>query len=259
MSQTVAGTLPIGTVQAYWNGVRMGSPGSQATVRYNKDTINFGLQDAPVFAGSYKTRETVEVDVMIADLRPEQLRYVYDQAKAVDDRGTLKSSVFVDSSATVLFFKEDLAMSGTAEMTLAQAGIAETSTVQVLSTELTPYTQGTDWSITNAAAGRIKALGGGSINAVAETVIVHYKQSATSDTVMLGGIFFGLEGELILVHICDNGKLLQFKAPRARHTGASDIAVQAAAAFGGIPMTFTCLADHALPPGKQLCQWGKQD
>ena len=88
---------------------------------------------------------------------------------------------------------------------------------------------------------------------------VHYKATATADTIMAGGIFFGLEGELILVHILDNGKLLQFKASRARHVAASDVVIQAAAEFGGIPMTFQCLGDHALPPGKQLCQWSVQE
>lgn len=257
MSQAVAGTLPIGPVQAYWNGVILGSPKTQATIRYNKETVQYGLEDSPVYAGSYKNRETCEVDIVIADLKVDQLRYVYDLANDITTRSVLKTTVYEATEAVVLFYKEELVLTGTVPVAVGQAGIAVTSTVAVLSSELVPYTKTTDWSITDAAAGTIVRQTAGSITD-GETVIVHYEQSATAASIFAGGVFTDFEAELRLVHILDTGKRLQFKAPRARHIGASDIAIQVAAEFGGVPMTFHLLADHSEAPGKQLFQWSKE-
>ena len=72
MSKSVASTLPVGPVSIYWNDKRMGSPKSQATVRYNKETVQSGLEDAGVNVLSHKTKETCEVDVVIADFKSQK-------------------------------------------------------------------------------------------------------------------------------------------------------------------------------------------
>ena len=74
MSTNVAKTLPIGPCEIYWNDVRLGSPKSQATIRYNKETVQAGLEDAGLNVISHKIKETAEVDVVIADFKIDQLR-----------------------------------------------------------------------------------------------------------------------------------------------------------------------------------------
>jgi hypothetical protein len=103
----------------------------------------------------------------------------------------------------------------------------------------------------------VKRLGASTI-ADLETVKVFYNQSATADSVLVGGKFADFEAELRLVHILDSGKALQFRFFRAKKSGASDVAINMADAFPGIPMTFHCLADLTQAPGQQLFRIDKE-
>lgn len=254
MSRAANEFLPIGPVQVYWNDVRLGSPKSQAVVRYNKETVQFGYEDSTVNIGSYKTKETCEVDVTIADLKDSQLRYVYDQSTSYTSRTAPNSSTFVSSSATVFRFREEMKLSGTVPVAVDQGGYLAGTVTVMKSDYTTEYVESTDYTATGSSIGR---LGGGDI-ADGETVIVMYNQTATASTVLAGGNFFDIEAELRLVHILDTGKSLQFVAPRAKRIGASDVAINIAEAFPGIPMTFHLLGDMTLPPGKQLFMWNKE-
>ena len=71
----------------------------------------------------------------------------------------------------------------------------------------------------------------------------------------MGGERADFEAELKLVHILDSGKLAQYTGRRAKKIGASDVAINMAAEFGGIAMTFMLLADLTQAPGKQLGYW----
>lgn len=254
MSNKVAETMPIGPVQVYWNDIRIGSPKSAMTLRYSEETVQYGLEDSPVNVGSYKTKEVAEIDVVIADLKMDQLRYVYASAADYDDRTSLLSVGYVASSATVFRFKEDIRLSGTTAVAVAQAGY-ETGTVKVYKSDLSEtYTAGTDYTATGTDIQRIDT---GGID-TGETVIVHYNQSATAAVAFAGGKLADFEAPLRLVHILDTGKSLQLYCYRAKKVGASDIAISMADAFGGVPMTFHLIADMTQAPGKQLFYWSKE-
>jgi len=254
MSRAANEFLPIGPVQVYWNDVRLGSPRSQAMIRYNKETIQFGYDDSTVNIGSYKFRETCEVDITIADLVNSQLRYLYDQSTSYTSRTAPNSTTYVASSSTVFRFREEVKLSGTAAIALDKGGF-QAGTVTVMKSDNTEtYTAGTDYTATGSS---IQRLDGGGID-TSETVLVMYNQSATASTVFAGGIFFDIEAELKLVHILDSGKTLQFLAPRAKRIGASEIAINMAEAFPGYAMTFHLLGDMTKAPGKQLFMWNKE-
>lgn len=254
MSRNSTEYLPIGPVQVYWNNVRLGSPKSNATIRYNKETIQYGFEDMPVNVGSYKTKETCEIDVTIADLKMEQLRYVYDQASSMTTRSSLDSASWKDNEKTVFRFKEEIKLSGTTPVSLSQGGF-QAGTITVIKVDNTvEYTKGTDYTASAATVTRIAA---GSITS-GQTVSVMYNQSATADSVLVGGKIADFEAELRLVHTLDTGKALQFRFYRAKKIGASDIAINIAEAFGGVPMTFACLADLTYAPGQQLFRVDKE-
>jgi len=254
MSRAANEFLPVGPVQVYWNTVRLGSPRSQAMIRYAKETIQFGYDDSPVNIGSYKFRETCEVDITIADLKDTQLRYVYDQSTSYTSRTAPNSTTYKSASATVFRFREEMLLTGTVAVAVDKGGY-QAGTVVVMKSDYTEtYAATTDYSATGSS---IVRLGGGGIDD-GETVIVMYNQSATASTVLAGGIFFDIEAELRLVHILDSGKSLQFVAPRAKRIGASDVAINMAEAFPGIAMTFHLLGDMTKAPGKQLFMWNKE-
>lgn len=254
MSRASLEYLPIGPVQIYWNNVRLGSPRSNATVRYSKETVQFGYEDSTVNVGSYKTKETCEVDVTIADFKIENLRYVYDQASSMTARSTLDSASYKDNQSTVFRFKEEIKLSGTASAALAQGGFVVNTITVMKMDNTTTYTKGSDYS---ATGGTIKRLGASTIS-TGDTVMVFYNQSATADSVLVGGKFADFEAELRLVHILDTGKSLQFRFYRAKKIGASDTAINMADAFPGIPMTFHCLGDMTYAPGQQIFRVDKE-
>jgi len=256
MSQTAAEMLPIGAVQAYLNGIRLGTPRSQATLRYSVETVMQRLGDNPAPVSSYKSTEIAEVDIVIADLTIAQLRNVYDAAASFSARTTHNTQNYKTGTSTIFFYKEDVTLSGTAAVALGQAGIAVTSTIKVYRQDMYEYTKGTDWTVTSYASGQIKRKGGSTMP-TPSTVIVHYQQSGTADVVHAGGSVPQLEMTLELEHILDDGKMLKLFAHRVRRIGASDIAIQMAAEFGGIPMSFRCLADMTKAPGRQLFYWAK--
>lgn len=259
MSRAMAANLPIGPVQVYWNDVRLGSPKSQATVRYNKDTVQQKDEQTGQPVMSHKTGETCEVDVVIADFMPAQMRYIYDQATGYATPGTINTVNYESAGSEVFRYREDHKLSGTDSITVNGAGY-ESGTVKVFKSDFSNapdgYTKGTDWTGTNTV-GTVARLGGGSITD-GETVIVEYNQSSTASVNYAGGERSDFEAKLRLVHELDSGKRLQFYAYRAKKTGASDIAIQMAAEFGGIAMTFVCLADLAQAPGKQLFKWAEE-
>lgn len=258
MSINVAKTIPLGPVNAYWNNVRLGSPKTQATVRYSKETIQAGIEDVGLNVMSHKTKEICEVDVIVADMKPEQMRYAFDQVASYDARATISTVPYDESTSTVFRFKENIKMSGTAAVILAETGFI-TSTIMVFASDYnnTPagYTKGTDFTATEDT-GSIARIGGDIDDG--ETVIVEYNQTATCKRIAAGGLLPDFEAALKLVHYCEDGKIVQFDAYRAKKIGASDIAIQMAAEFGGIAMTFHILADLSKTPGKQLFTWSKE-
>lgn len=256
MSRAANEFLPIGPVQVYWNNVRLGSPKSQAMVRYNKETVQYGYEDSTVNIGSYKFKETCEVDVTIADLVNKQLRYVYDQSTSYTSRTAPNSTTYVSASTTVFRFREEQKLTGTTAVVVDQAGF-DTSTVTLMKSDYTTeYTKNTDYKLSGTNA--IKRFSAGCSITDGETVIVMYNQSATASVVLAGGNFFDIEAPLRLVHILDSGKTLQFYAPRAKRIGASDVAINMTEAFPGYAMTFHLLGDMTKPQGKQLFMWSKE-
>lgn len=252
MSVDVAKTIPIGPVIAYWNAVRLGSPMSQATIRYNKESVQAGLQEAGLNVISHKTLETVEVDVVIADLKPSQLRYAYDKASGFDSADVIDPNSYTATQTSVIRFREVHKLNGTTAVTLDRAGF-DGSTIEVWKSDwATLFSQDTDWTGT-ANVGTVARVSGGSIGD-GDTVHVLYDESATVSGNKIGGGLADFEAPLRLVHELNNGKMLQFYFHRAKKIGASDVAIQMAAEFGGVPMTFHALADMTRPEGDQLFQ-----
>jgi len=250
MSTAVAKTIPIGPVMPYWNDVLLGSPMSQATMRHNKETIQAGLQEAGLNVISHKTLETLEIDVVIADFKLTQLRYVYDKSSGFDSSDVIDPNVYTATTTTVIRFKETHKLSGTVAVTVNRSTY-DTSTIEVWKSDWSEkYTKSTDWTGT-ASEGTVGRLGTGSITNQ-DTVFVMYNEAVNVERLGLGGGLADFEAPLRLVHETDDGKALQFYFYRAKKIGASDIAIQMAAEFGGVPMTFHCLADMAQPEGKQL-------
>lgn len=258
MSTDVAKTLPIGAVRAYWNGVRLGSPMTQAAIKYTREAVAYGLEDAGVEVGSHPTKEVMEVNLVIADFKAHQMRYAYAGAASKYSSSTLKSAQYSSALATFEhYFREDVFLTGTVAVTVTQAKF-KTATVKIFKSDYsnTPdgYTRGTDWTGTSSN-GHIKRRPSGSIT-TGQTVIVEYVASATSAVVYTGGNMADFEAELVLEHQTDNGKHMAFRFYRAKKMGASDVAIQMAAQFGGVPFTFKILADMTKAPGKQLMELG---
>ncbi len=253
MSTAVAQTIPIGPVEAYWNNIRLGSPMTQATVRYSKETVQAGLQDTGQNAISRKFKETAEIDIIVADIKMDQLQYVYDQVTGWDARTTIQTGVYAASTSDVFRFKEEQTLDGTANITLDRTGF-EAGTIKVFKSDWSNgpdgYTSATDFTADNTA-GTVARLSGGVITD-GQTVYIEYNQSATCTRITAGGKLPDFEAVLRLVHYTEGNKALQLHAWRAVHIGASDFAIQQAAEFGGIPMTFHLLADLTKKPGKQL-------
>jgi len=256
MSKAVAATQPIGPCEIYWGDVRLGSPKSAVAFRYNKETVQWGLEDSGVNVGSHKVKETMEVDVMLDDFKNEQNRYTYDAANEFAATTVINAIAYDASTSTVMRFREDHELSGTANVTIDQAGF-NTSTMMVFKSDWTNtpdgYTKGTDFTATEST-GVVARLAAGDI-ADGDTVHIEYNESATVKRLGVGGQLADFEATLRIVHINDNGKQVQFYAYRAKKIGASDIAFAMADAFAGIPMTFHVLADLAQPIGKQLFHW----
>lgn len=259
MSTSVAETLPIGPVQAYWQDNRLGSLRSQANIRFTRETVQQRLEDAPGNVASFKTMETVEIDVTIADIKMDQMRRIFAQASSYAARTTFDSDAYKSATSSWIFYgPEAITLTGTTAIAVDAAAIAETSTVKVLKTDFSAeYTKGTDWSIVSAAAGTIKREDAGSITD-GQTVYVYYKATATNAIAFVGGKFADFEGTLRMVHQLETGKHLQFYAPRAKVIAASEFAINMASEFGGIPLTFHCLLDMTLPPAKQLFYVSKE-
>lgn len=259
MSKAVASTLPVGPVQIYWNDVRMGGPKSQASIRYNKETVQAGLEDSGVNVLSHKTMESCEVDVTLADFKMHQLRYVYDAATEFAATPAIATIPYDASTSTVMRFQETHQLNSTDNATLDQAGYM-TGTIMVFKSDWsnTPdgYTKGTDYTSDNTA-GTVARIAGGDISD-GDTVYIEYNESATVSLIASGGELADFEADLRLVHKLDNGKQVQFYAYRAKKIGASDVAISMADVFGGIPMTFHILADMTEPAGKQLFHWTKE-
>lgn len=257
MSQTVAATLPIGPVQAYWNNIRLGSPMSQVAVRYAEETVQYGLPDSGVNVGSHRTKQTVQVDVSIADFKPSQLRYAYDHVLDLDDPDTIDPNQYESAGSTIIRFREEVKLSGTVAVILDQAGF-KTGTISAFKSDLsnapTGYTKGTDFTATSGT-GSVARITTGAITS-GDTVIFEYDHTSTAAIVHVGGGLGKFEAELKLVHELEGtGKFLQCKLHRAKKIGNSDIAIQMAAEFGGYPMTFEALADMTKAAGKQLMEW----
>jgi hypothetical protein len=231
---------------------------TQAAIRTNVETVQYGLEDRNVNVGSHKTKDTVEIDIVIGDLKPHQLQYAYAQAESKESATTIQALGYSGTvNVFVHRFSEEHKLTGTTSVTVDGAGW-ETGTIKVYKTDLsnTPdgYTKGTDYTGTSST-GNIKRIDAGSITD-GDCVIVEYNQSATSAVAYFGGQLADFEGELRLTGETDNGKHWTIVAHRAKRIGASDVAIQMATAFGGIAMTFHCLADMTKCPGRQLIEVG---
>ncbi len=256
MSKAVARTIPMGPVKAYWGDVLLGSPKSTAVVRYNKETVQAGLEDSGVDVMSHKTKETVEVDIMIADFKNHQNRYTYDQANEFAATPVINALAYDESTSTVMRFSELHKMSGTTSITVDGA-VFLTGTIMVFKSDWsnTPdgYARGTDYTATSSV-GTVARVSGGDIDDQ-DTVFIEYNSTTTVSLLGAGGQLADFEATLRLIHEDDSGKNIQFYAYRAKKIAASDIAIAMADAFAGIPMTFRILADMTQPVGKQLFKW----
>jgi len=245
----------MGPSQVYWNDVRLGSPKSQATLRYTKETVQAALEEAGLNVISRKVKETMEVDVVIADLKLDQMRYVYDQAASFASRSTIRANAYIATTTVTMRFKETPFLSGTVAVTLRRAGFVGTPVVMKSDYSET-YTKGTDWTGT-ASVGTVALVSGGGITDPS-SVHVFYNQSATVERLDAGGELADFEAVLRVVHELDDGKALEFYAYRTHKIGASEIAIQMAAEFPGEPMTFHCVGDLAQPVGRQLFRFLKE-
>jgi hypothetical protein len=259
MSTAVSRTLPLGPVIGTWGGIRLGSPKTQAAIKYTRETVEYGLEDQGVQVGSHPTKEIVQIDIAVADFKASQYRYALGQGKSMQSSTTIGTSGY---TATVQFlhnWREEIRMSGTTSYTVQKAGWL-TGTIKVYKSDYSNapagFTRGTDWTGTGSN-GHIKRKTGGTIIS-GTTVIVEYAKSATSAVVYAGGNMIGFEAALRLTCIDDTGKALTIYCPRAKRKGASDFAIQMAAEFGGVAMSFVCLADMTLAPSKQIIQIGVQ-
>jgi hypothetical protein len=259
MSTAVSRTLPLGPVIGTWGGIRLGSPKTQAAIKYTRETVEYGLEDQGVQVGSHPTKEVVTIDIAVADFKPSQMRYAFGQGNSMQSSTTIGSKGYTSSVMFIHNFREEVKMSGTTTYTLQKAAWL-TGTIKVYKSDYSNspdgFTKSTDWTGTSSN-GHIKRKSAGSITD-GSTVIVEYAKSATSAVVYAGGNMVGFEAPMRLTLIDDTGKGLTIYCPRAKRKGASDFAIQMANEFGGIAMTFTCLADMALAPGKQIIQIGVQ-
>lgn len=257
MSSEMIKKLPIGPCHAYWNDVRLGSPKTQAVLRTNIENVMVMLEDRNVEVNSHKTKDVAEIDIVIADFTPDQIRYAWAQAMSKLSGTTIQDDGYNSSVAHVHRYHEYQHLTGTVTVTVNGAGY-ESGTIKVFKSDLSNapdgYTQGTDYTSTSST-GILKRIDAGSISDP-EDVIVEYNQSATSAVAYFGGQLADFEGELRISHEMDDGKYLTITASRAKRIGASDIAIQMATEFGGIAMTFKVLADLTKAPGKQLIEVG---
>lgn len=253
MSVAVAKTIPVGDVQMYWNDVRLGSPKSQASIRYSIESIQAGLDDPGLNVISRQTKEICEVDIVVADLKLSQMRYTYAQAEGFDSASAILTDNYKASTGTVFRFREEHRLSGTASKQLDRDKWV-TGTISIMPPDMSKeYTRATDWTGTSSV-GNIARISGGTITDL-ETVIVEYNATATSSKVATGGEKADFEANLKLVHVLEGGKVLQFYAYRAKKIGPSDIVIAKAAEFAGVPMTFHILADMSKNIGSQLFYW----
>jgi len=253
MSTAVAKTLPVGPCQIYWNDVRLGSPRSQANVRWTKNTVQAGLQEFGMNVLSHKTGEECEVDVRIADFKPSQLRYVYDKVTGFDALTTIEPNSYTATGSVITRFHEAHKLSGTANATVDKATF-DSGTIKVFSSDYeTEYTSSTDFTSDNTA-GTLARIAAGSISDQ-EVVLVEYNEAADSGVVYAGGGLADFEAPLRLSHITNDGKTLSFYGYRAAHIGASEMAINMEDEFDGVPMTFHLLADLSRTPGQQLFRW----
>jgi hypothetical protein len=259
MSKDMAANLLIGPVQMYWNDIRLGSEKSSATIRYSAETVQIKDEETGQSIISRKVGEMCEVDLTLAEFDLAQMRYVFAQANSRLSATTLNTTNYETNTSTIFRFREDVTFAGTASVTLAQAGFIA-STIKVYKCDYTNapdgYTSSTDFT-SSSAAGTIARLAGGDI-ADKATVYVEYNMTATSTVISVGGELADFEAALRLVHETDDGKVLQFLGYRAKKIGASDVAINMASEFGGVPMTFH-LADKSKTPGKQMFEWAKED
>jgi len=257
MSSEMVKKLPIGPCNTYWNDVRLGSPKTQVALRTNIENVMVTLEDRNVEVNSHKTKDIAEIDIVIADFTPDQIRYAWAQAMSKLSGTTIQDVGYNSSVMYVHRYNEYQHLTGTVTVTVDGAGY-ESGTIKVFKGDLSNapdgYTQGTDYTSTSST-GIIKRIDAGSIGDP-EDVIVEYNQSATSAVAYFGGKLADFEGELRISHKMDDGKYLTITASRAKRIGASDIAVAMAAEFAGIPMTFKVLADLTKAPGKQLVDVG---
>jgi len=253
MSTTVAKKIPVGPVQIYWNNVRMGSPKSQATFRYSKETVQAGLEDHGLNVISRKVKEVMEIDVVIADFDFSNMKYVYDAATGFGAVGTISTEAYSASTSTIQRYQEQQTLVSTTENVIDRAGYVS-GTINVWDSSFaTAYVRGTDFTSV-AASGTIARIALGAIDD-GDVVIVEYNHTSTCTVLYAGGQLADFEAELILAHELDGGKLLQFKGYRAKHIGASDLAISMAAEYSGVPMTFHLLGDLSKNPAKQLFEW----
>ena len=252
MSRAMAATLPIGPAQIFWNDVRLGSPKTTVTIRYTKNSVIGRVSDNPLEVIQQRFGEVMEIDVLIADFKIDQLRRVYDQAESFESADTLKGSPIYDASTStvMLFGPEEIRLVGTTPTTVKRSSF-DSGTVQVFKSDYsTQYTQGTDFTAT-ASTGNIARIGAGGI-ADPETVLVYYEKAVTVEQVQMGGRFPDFEAPLRVTHELQDGKFLEFFFHRAQKMGGTDIQIQTEAEFAGTPMTFKILGKLDETPGTQL-------
>lgn len=254
MSQTVARTIPIGPVQVYFNGQRLGTSKSRAMLNWNYSLATGQTGDNVGQINSRKINEEGTIEVTIADLKASQMRYAMAQAKSLESITTLLTTNYMASvTQSVMRFKEmSLTGTGLTSGLISLPVEYKSASVMVYSMDyVTTYVPGTDYS-TNTTCDGIYRVTGGTIDSGAY-VNVHYNGFTTCSYVRGGGADDVQEGELILSGVDAAGKFFQFKAWRAKREGAFPITVNEKDEYPGQTLTFRLMADvSSYNKGSQL-------
>lgn len=246
MSQTVAQHIPIGPVQVYFVGQRLGTSKSRAMLNWTYDLVTGGTGDNVGQINARKINEQGTIEVTIADLKTSQLRYAMAQAKSLETITSIMTANYMETiTNSVMKWKEigPLTATGT-EGQISTPFVFASGSVLVYSLDYnTQYTQNTDFNTQPECAGVCRTTGGAGAITSGQYVNVHYKAYTTCSYLRGGGADDSQEGELILSGVGANNKTFQFKAWRAKREGAFPITVNEKEEYPGQTLTFRLMAD----------------
>ncbi len=237
--------IPIGPVQCFINGVRVGSPKSSAVLNYAY-TLAIGMTgDNTAELNARKTKEVATIQISVADLKTKQLRYAFANAKSLITNSLLTTNYMASSSVTIRQTYLLTNLTGLAITTGLSPSIPyvyTSGTVVVYSGDYeTEYTVATDY-ITNTTCDAICRVTGGAI-ASGANVIAEYDAITTVSYVRAGGADAVTEDAIKLVGQDQQGKYFQFQAWRAVREGNMNLQVNLDSEYPGQTLTWHLLAD----------------